>query len=142
MTKDSRKITPDTPHHTSFTVRGYELDSYGHVNNAVYIQYLEQARWVFMRDRDYLKQINEEELFLVVTETQIRYMREANLFDELVVETKMKAEKPYLVFRQRILNEKNGLLLSRATVSTVFVNRQRMPLDIPSFILQNLSSEI
>ncbi len=136
------KTTPDQPHRTSITVRGYELDSYGHVNNAVYLQYLEQARWVFMKDKDLLTHINNEELFLVVTETHIRYIREANLFDELIVETSMKAEKPYLVFRQNILNEKTGMVLSRATVTTIFVNQQRMPLDIPPFILLNVSTTL
>ena len=133
-------MTSDQPHRTSIIVRGYELDSYGHVNNAVYLQYLEQARWVFMKDRELLERINDEELFLVVTETHIRYLREANLFDELIVETTMKAEKPYLVFRQKILDEKTGITLSRATVTTIFVNHQRMPLDIPPFILLNLST--
>jgi acyl-CoA thioester hydrolase len=127
------------PHSTSIMVRGYELDSYGHVNNAVYLQYLEQARWVFMKDRELLKCINDEKLFLVVIETNIRYMKEANLFDELIVETTMKEEKPYLVFRQKIINVKTKVVISRATVKTIFVNSQRMPLDIPSFILQNLS---
>ena len=131
-------MTAGQAHQTSLTVRGYELDSYGHVNNAVYIQYLEQARWLFMRDRGYLEKINDEELFLVVTETSIRYIREAVLFDELVVETKMKVVRPYLVFNQRILNKTTGLVLSRATVKTVFVNRQRIPLDIPSYILNTL----
>jgi acyl-CoA thioester hydrolase len=127
------------PHSTSIMVRGYELDSYGHVNNAVYLQYLEQARWVFMKDRELLKCINDEKLFLVVIETNIRYMKEANLFDELIVETTMKEEKPYLVFRQKIINVKTKVVISRATVKTIFVNSQRMPLDIPPFILQNLS---
>jgi acyl-CoA thioester hydrolase len=132
-------MIPDQPHRTSITVRGYELDSYGHVNNAVYLQYLEQARWMFMRERDLLQRINDEELFLVVTETHIRYMHEANLFDDLIVETTMKPEKPFLVFRHKILNEKTGIMLSRATVTTIFVNQQRMPLDIPPFILLNIS---
>jgi acyl-CoA thioester hydrolase len=134
-------MTHGQPHRTSITVRGYELDSYGHVNNAVYVQYLEQARWVFMKDKDLLKRIHDEELFLVVTETHIRYMREANLFDELIVETTMKAEKPYLVFRQKILNEKTGIVLSRAEVTTIFVNQERMPLDIPPFVLLNIPAE-
>jgi acyl-CoA thioester hydrolase len=131
-------MIPEQPHQTSVIVRGYELDSYGHVNNAVYLQYLEQARWVFMKDNELLERIEEEELFLVVTETHIRYMHEANLFDELVIESTLKVEKPYLVFRQKIINKKNGIVLSRATVTTIFVNRQRMPLDIPAFILLNV----
>lgn len=28
-----------------FPVRGYEIDSLGHVNNAVYLQWMEHARW-------------------------------------------------------------------------------------------------
>jgi len=125
-------------HKTPITVRGYELDSYGHVNNAVYVQYLEQGRWVFLKDINLLEQITQEKLFLVVTETQIRYMREAVLFDELIVESSFRAEKPYLVFRQNIVNQKSGILLSRATVKTIFINQQRMPVDIPQFVLQNI----
>src|SRR5664279_3975231 len=79
------KMKTDHPHCTSLTVRGYELDSYGHVNNAVYLQYLEQARWMVMRDANFLEQIDAEKLFLVVIDTHIRYLREAILFDELVV---------------------------------------------------------
>jgi YbgC/YbaW family acyl-CoA thioester hydrolase len=133
-------MIPEKPHRTSLTVRGYELDSYGHVNNAVYLQYMEQARWVFMKDNELLERIEDEELFLVVTETHIRYVHEANLFDELVIETSLKEEKPYLVFRQKIINEKSGDVLSRATITTIFVNRQRMPLDIPAFILLKVPS--
>lgn len=132
-------MAKEQPHCISITVRGYELDSYGHVNNAIYLQYLEQARWVFMKEMEMLQQINDEELFLVVTETHIRYLREANLFDELIVETILKAEKPYLVFRQNILNASTRNPLSRAIVKTIFVNQQRMPLDIPDFIIQKLS---
>jgi acyl-CoA thioester hydrolase len=131
-------MAKEQPHCISITVRGYELDSYGHVNNAVYLQYLEQARWAFMKEMGMLQQINDEELFLVVTETHIRYMREANLFDELIIETVLKAEKPFLVFRQKILNASTRNPLSRAIVKTIFVNQQRMPLDIPAFILQKL----
>jgi acyl-CoA thioester hydrolase len=130
----------DHPHCSSITVRGYELDSYGHVNNAVYIQYLEHARWLFMKDLDFLEYINNEDLFLVVTETHIRYLREANLFDELVVETTMKVDKPYLVFRQKILNKTTRMTLSRAVIKTIFINKQRMPLDIPPFIFHRFSA--
>ncbi|MGA3012741.1 MAG: thioesterase family protein [Bacteroidales bacterium] len=131
-------IKPDNLNRTSITVRGYELDSYGHVNNAVYLQYLEQARWVFIKDLGILDYMNAEELLLIVIETNIRYLKEANLFDELIIESTVKQEKPYLVFRQKIYNKKESAVVSRATVKTLFVNKGRMPLDIPLSILKKL----
>ena len=69
------------------TVRGYELDSYGHVNNAVYLNYFEQARWEIFRQLDLMDYFRQNNLLLVVTEMQVRYSREAKLFDELVIRT-------------------------------------------------------
>ncbi len=31
------------------TVRNYHLDGYGHVNNARYLEFLEEARWTFFK---------------------------------------------------------------------------------------------
>ena len=122
----------------SLTVRGYELDSYGHVNNAVYLQYFEQARWEYMKEHGLLDLINMNELLLVVVDTHIRYMRESNLFDELVIETSCKVDKPYVVFTQKIINQTNQLPASRATVKTVFVDKQRIPQDIPGFMINKI----
>eukprot|EP01102_Stenamoeba_stenopodia_P011185 TRINITY_DN3421_c0_g1_i1.p1 TRINITY_DN3421_c0_g1~~TRINITY_DN3421_c0_g1_i1.p1 ORF type:complete len:241 (-),score=40.47 TRINITY_DN3421_c0_g1_i1:153-875(-) len=36
------------PYFVSVKVRGYELDSFGHVNNAVYLNWLEVVRWELM----------------------------------------------------------------------------------------------
>lgn len=33
------------PFSTEIDVRGYEIDSFGHVNNAIYLSWLEHARW-------------------------------------------------------------------------------------------------
>jgi len=123
---------------TEFTVRGYELDSYGHVNNAVFLQYLEQARWEFTRDRGILGEFCARELFLVVVETHIRYMQEAKLFDRLSVETSCQESAPFLVFHQRILNRTSRKPAARATVKTIFINRDREPQDIPDPVLKKL----
>src|SRR6478735_1913637 len=37
------------PFSVDFPVRGYEIDSWGHVNNAVYLQWLEHCRWEMAR---------------------------------------------------------------------------------------------
>jgi acyl-CoA thioester hydrolase len=37
------------PFRVRVTVRGYELDTQGHLNQAVYLQYAEHARWEILR---------------------------------------------------------------------------------------------
>lgn len=122
---------------TELRVRGYELDSYGHVNNAVYLQYLEQARWEIISKLEGLEYLRKQDLLLVVAEIKIRYMRESNLFDDLVIESDVRDESPYLVFYQKIRNRKNRLLVSKAIVRTVFVNKNKIPQDIPQLFNKN-----
>ena len=73
-------------HVAKLTVRSYELDSYNHVNNAVYLQYLEFARMEFLRaiGFDY-PGLYEVGYFLFVTHIDIRYRFSARLFDELSI---------------------------------------------------------
>ena len=56
-------------------VRNYHLDGYGHVNNARYLEFLEEARWAFFEEHGLLSEIDG--LMLVVVRTDIRYRRAA-----------------------------------------------------------------
>jgi YbgC/YbaW family acyl-CoA thioester hydrolase len=114
------------------TVRGYELDSYGHVNNSVYLNYLEQARWELFRETGLLKNLQDSGLMLVVIDVHIRYLREVCLFDELVVETRCRRQDPYLVFDQNIIHAVSRKAMAKSTVKTLFLNKERIPQDIPA----------
>ncbi|HAF28760.1 MAG TPA: acyl-CoA thioesterase [Bacteroidales bacterium] len=116
-------------------VRGYELDSYGHVNNAVYISYTEQARWEILKNAGLLKSFLDKNLLLVVTETNIRYMRELKLFDEIEIITKIKFEAPYLVFIHDVLNLTDNIKAAKAEVKTLLIDKDRIPQDIPAELL-------
>ncbi|MFC9846548.1 acyl-CoA thioesterase [Streptomyces sp. NPDC060223] len=68
------------------TVRGYETDVQGHLNQSVYLQYAEHARWALMHAAG----ISQTELMgkgvgPVVLETTIRYLRELRAGDEVEV---------------------------------------------------------
>lgn len=116
-------------------VRGYELDSYGHVNNAVYINYTEQARWEILKNAGLLKSFLENNLLLVVTETNIRYMRELKLFDQIEIITTIKHEAPYLVFYHNILNLTGNVKAAKVEVKTLLIDKDRIPQDIPDELL-------
>ncbi|WP_269434919.1 thioesterase family protein [Desulfosarcina ovata] len=38
-------------HNTEIRIRGYHLDLFGHVNNARYLEFLEEARWAIFDDK-------------------------------------------------------------------------------------------
>jgi YbgC/YbaW family acyl-CoA thioester hydrolase len=120
------------------TVRGYELDSYGHVNNAVYLNYFEQARWEIFRQLDLTDYFGQNGLFLVVTEMQVRYSREAKLFDELTIRTGITEEAPYLVFNHRMYLRGSRVKVCSAVVKTLLTDRDRIKYDIPKFLLTKL----
>ncbi|MFD4029744.1 acyl-CoA thioesterase [Streptomyces sp. NPDC058637] len=59
------------------TVRGYELDTQGHLNQAVYLQYAEHARWELLRAAG----VPQEKLLAggvgpVQLEVTVKYLRE------------------------------------------------------------------
>ena len=69
-------------------VRNYHLDGYGHVNNARYLEFLEEARWAFFEEHGLLSEIDG--LMLVVVRTDIRYRRAAIDGDILRFEGRLK----------------------------------------------------
>ncbi|MEU6735794.1 acyl-CoA thioesterase [Streptomyces physcomitrii] len=74
------------PYSVPVTVRGYETDTQGHLNQAVYLQYAEHARWSLLqeagiRQRDLL----EQGIGPAALETTIKYRRELHAGDEVEV---------------------------------------------------------
>lgn len=118
-----------------FSVRGYELDSFGHVNNAVYLNYIEQAQWELLRKTDTFPFLREKGIIPAIIEINIRYIREAKLFDEMVIKSRIEFESPYLVFIHNMYNAKTGLKSCKASVKHLYLTRERTPCDVPDFIL-------
>lgn len=119
------------PYKYKTEVRGYELDSFGHVNNAVYINYNEQARWNILKESGFLTDFINSGMFLVVVETTIRYMRELKMFDSIEVITTLKHEAPYLIFYQEIFNTTTNEKASKAKTKTLLINNERVTQDLP-----------
>lgn len=68
-------------------VRGYHLDVYGHVNNARYLEFLEEGRWAFFDTRMDLARLMEKEISFVVVNININFKRPAFLGHLLAIDT-------------------------------------------------------
>ncbi|WP_330180421.1 acyl-CoA thioesterase [Nocardia sp. NBC_01503] len=74
------------PFSVPITVRGYELDINGHLNQAVYLQYAEHARWEMLKAAGTPgEKLVASGIGPVVLENNIKYFRELHLGDEVTV---------------------------------------------------------
>jgi len=121
-----------------FQVRGYELDSFGHVNNAVYINYLEQARWEIVNKLGLLDLLKENKSFLVVVETNIKYVKELRMFDEAYIVSSMIGRGFFIDFKQDIFDN-NNRKVAKAKVKCLFLDENRNPIDIPDVVIPYLN---
>lgn len=65
-------------------VRTYELDSFGHVNNSVYLNYIEEARSEFLRQMGLsFHDFARLGVQLVIVESYVRYVSPARYGDEI-----------------------------------------------------------
>ena len=113
------------------TVRTYECDSYGHVNNAVYLNYLEVARCQFLKDVgfDYPAMINAG-YGIYVARVEIDYKRPAFADDELLIKSRsIKKGAVSGIIAQDIWHGDD--LLAAAKVTWAFVDSKGMPSKIP-----------
>lgn len=70
------------------TVRGYHLDVYQHVNNARYLEFLEEGRWVHLNSQNLFEEFKKRNLGFAVVNININYRIGARMNDVLVVSTK------------------------------------------------------
>jgi len=67
------------PHHTHLTVRGYHLDVYRHVNNARYLEFLEEARWDYFDHNGLAEFFRNSRYGMAIVHIDIHYRRAALL---------------------------------------------------------------
>ncbi|WP_422458094.1 YbgC/FadM family acyl-CoA thioesterase [Pantoea sp. BJFS-204] len=87
---------------TTIKVRGYHLDVYQHVNNARYLEFLEEARWEWLEEVEAFHWLQEQKLAFVVVNININYRRPAVLCDVLTIESEITQ-----------LNGKSGIIAQR-----------------------------
>lgn len=113
---------------TEITVRWADCDPMGHVNNAVYITYMEQARIAFFRKFFKLKpgdRIKPEHFQFVIAENSCRYLKPAFIEQTLSVMIKAQEVKnSSFVFEYEIKDQLTGELIATGRSVQVWYDYQ------------------
>ncbi len=130
-------------HTTEIIVRSYECDSYNHVNNAVYLNYLEHARMDFLHAANFdYKGIVKAGFSLYVTHIDIHYKASAFLDDKLLVETKPTKLKHVMGEFTQVIRKEDGTICAEAKVTWASVTNEGRPSKIPEeFMVDGLKPE-
>lgn len=125
----------------SHKVRSYELDFYNHVNNAVYLSWIEQGRLEFLMSEGHSYQLYPEHgIYFVVVRIDAEYRKATYLNDELCIRTGIeKFGRTSVTFRQEIYRGEE--LVFTALVVIVFTNKQHQPTPIPDIFKQAFDPE-
>jgi YbgC/YbaW family acyl-CoA thioester hydrolase len=76
-------MSGEFPFSRRFPVRGTEIDAWGHVNNAVYLQWLENIRWEMHREFEFSLQSGD--VLPVIRHVELDYRAECLIGDEVEV---------------------------------------------------------
>lgn len=128
---------------TELKVRPYECDSYNHVNNAVYQNYLEYARMDMLHQLNFkYQEFFAAGYFLYVTHVDIRYKVSALPDDELVIESEMVKVGFISGTIHQIIRKKDGTVCVEADVDWACVSAaSHRPCKIPAeFMIPELES--
>ncbi|MGL5698053.1 MAG: YbgC/FadM family acyl-CoA thioesterase [Kluyvera sp.] len=118
---------------TQIKVRGYHLDVYQHVNNARYLEFLEEARWEGLESSAGFQWMSANHIAFVVVNININYRRPAVLGDLLTVTSKVEQLNGKSgVLSQVVTLEPEGLVVADAQITFVCIDlrtQKALPLE-------------
>lgn len=110
---------------TTIDVRGFHEDRFGHVNNARYLEFLEEGRWAYLEARGPEGGFPSLGLFPVVVHLTISYRRPSSAGDRVRVTTEVTdVSSRKIVMHQTIDHDVSGARSCEADVSIVLVNAE------------------
>lgn len=118
---------------TTIKVRGYHLDVYQHVNNARYLEFLEEARWQWLEEADAFNWLMAQKLAFVVVNININYRRPAVMGDCLVIESDVsQLSSRSGIIAQRVLLAEDRTVVADALLTFVCIDlrtQKAVPLE-------------
>lgn len=127
-------------HQTEVRVRGFHVDVYQHVNNARYLEFLEDARWCFFDEMGLTPLFFAAGCAMAVININICYRRGAYFGDDLLINTafsKVQSRKAEL--RQVITLKNTNQVVVEAVVTFIgFDQYSKKAVSFPQSLLKNM----
>jgi YbgC/YbaW family acyl-CoA thioester hydrolase len=127
---------------TTIGVRTSELDSFGHVNHAVYLNYFEHARFEALKEAGFTWSVLEErEWAIFVVRLEIDYLAETKRDDELLIRTWADSFRrtSMVLVQEMVRADPRDEVVARARVTAVWIGPGRTPIRVPEEVRAGLT---
>lgn len=131
-------------HEIAVEVRSYELDSFGHVNHAVFLNYFEFARFQALAAAGFGPEVLlAEGMGIHVVRVEVDYRKEARLGDLLRIRTTPAEIRNSSMTLAQVATaaDDETVVIAEARVVVVWVGPSGRPTRIPDDIRRALGSE-
>ncbi len=99
-------------------VRGFHCDLFGHVNNARYLEFLEETRWEWLNHLTNFDFFERKKLSFVVVSITIHYRYPSVLNDVLIISVELKhLGNRSATVHQRVIRKIDEKLIAEADVT-------------------------
>lgn len=116
---------------TKIQIRFRDLDTLGHVNNAVYVTYLEQARVAFLEE---VVGMTPADAGIVVASLSVDYEQPVTIENELTVGLTVPMEEVgehSFTLRYEVFTEDNSRVATAESVQVAYDSENQSPRQIP-----------
>lgn len=112
-------------------IRGYHSDMFGHVNNARYLEFLEEGRWQLFENHLDLDALLKKGYLLFVVNINISYLAQARPNDIVKIKSGLnKIGNRSMVIKQKVINKTTGEVCAEADVTFVVAGADGKALKI------------
>lgn len=111
-------------------IRESHLDSFGHVNNAAYVQLYEEARWDFITKNGFgLNYVLENQIGPVILDLKVRFKRELKNRETIkILSRTIEVVSPKIMVLEQSMINKDGKVASDATFTIGFFDMKERKL--------------
>ncbi len=106
----------DAVHSCEVFIHERHLDTFGHVNNAVYLDLFEQSRWDLITANGYgLAEVQRTRLGPTILEIQLRFVKEVRNRERVTIRSWTQAYKRKICHFRQQMTDADGALFCDAT---------------------------
>lgn len=119
------------------------LDTFGHVNNAMYFTLFEEARWDLITKNGYgIKKIQETGLGPTILEIQMKFLKELRLRENITIETQLLSyEKKIGKLEQKMVRNGEICCIALFVIALFSLTERKLVLPTPDW-LQAIGSDL